>query len=88
IYPPSLALRRDVSNRAFYLNGLIGRLDRPLLDNDNYSEFLRVYKTTRGWMPEGDVRGGVFASECEIAESEFFDVQRLAWKTYTEDVLD
>jgi hypothetical protein len=88
IYPPSLALRRDISNRAFYLNGLLGRLDRPLLNNDNYLEFLRLYKTTRGWMPENDIPGGVFAAECAIPESEFFDIRHLAWKTYTEEVLD
>ncbi len=88
LYPPSLAFRRIVSDRAFYLNGLLGRLDRPLLNNDQYLEFLRIYKDTRGWMPESDARNGVYATECEIPESEFFDVRHLAWKTYTEEVLD
>ena len=87
-YPPSLAFRRNVSDRVFYLNGLLGSLDRPLLQNENYLEFLRIYKSTRGWMPENDVRNGVYASECDIPESEFFDVRHLAWKTYTEGVLD
>ena len=58
------------------------------MQNENYLEFLRVYKSTLGWMPENDVRDGVYASECEIAESEIFDVRRLGWKTYTEEVLD
>jgi hypothetical protein len=88
VYPPSLAFRRDISNRVFYANGLFGALNRALLQNENYAEFLRVYKANLGWMPENDVRGGVYASECEIKESEFFDVGRLDWKTYTEEVLD
>ena len=88
VYPPSLAFRRNVSDRIFYLSGLLRRLDRPLLQAGNYLEFLRVYKSTLGWMPENDVRGGVYASECDIAESEFFDARRLKWKTYTEEVLD
>lgn len=88
LYPPSLAFRRGVSDRIFYLDGLLRRLDRPLLQNENYLEFLRVYKSTLGWMPENDVRDGVYASECNIAESEAFDVHSLGWKTYTEEVLD
>jgi hypothetical protein len=88
VYPPSLAFRRDVSGRIFYLDGLLRQLDRPLLQNENYLEFLRVYKSNLGWMPETDVRGGVYASECDIAESETFDAHSLGWKTYTEEVLD
>ncbi len=70
------------------MGGLLRRLDRPLLQNENYLEFLRVYKSTLGWMPENDVRDGVYASECNIVESEAFDVHSLGWKTYTEEVLD
>jgi hypothetical protein len=88
VYPPSMAFRRNVSDRIFYLDGLLRQLDRPLLQAGNYLEFLRVYKSTLGWMPENDLRGGVYASECEIAESEIFDLHRLGWKTYTEEVLD
>jgi hypothetical protein len=87
-YPPSLAFRHGVSDRIFYVNGLLRRLDRPLLQNENYLEFLRVYKDTLGWMPENDVRDGVYASECNIAESDTFDTHTLGWKTYTEEVLD
>ncbi|MEI9923262.1 MAG: hypothetical protein WDN50_06810 [Bradyrhizobium sp.] len=88
LYPPSLAFRRDVSSRIFYLDGLLRNLNRPLLQNENYLEFLRVYKSNLGWMPESDVRAGVYASECDIAESETFDTHTLGWKTYTEEVLD
>ena len=88
VYPPSMGFRHEISNRIFYMNGLLGKLDRPLLNNENYFEFLRMYKATRGWMPENDARGGVYASECEITESELFDFRHLAWKTYTEEVLD
>jgi hypothetical protein len=88
IYPPSLAFRRTVTDRFFYLNGAFTSLDRPLLQNDNYFEFLKMYNQTRGWMPENDARNGVPPTECEINETEFFDLHRLDNKTYTEEVLD
>ena len=88
IYPRSLAFRRPISDHFFYLNGVLTSLDRLLLQNENYLEFLRLYQDTLGWMPENDVRNGVPATECEIEESEFFDVRHLREKTYTEEVLD
>ncbi len=88
IYPPSLGYRRYISDRVFYLGGVFGNLDRPLLQNENYLEFLRLYRQTRGWMPENDARNGVAATECEIKESQFFDLRTFREKTYTEEVLD
>ncbi len=88
IYPPSLAYRREISDRFFYLDGLLGNLDRPLLQNENYLEFLHVYKKTLGWMPENDLRNGVAATECEISETQFFDIGNLREKTFTEEVID
>jgi hypothetical protein len=88
LYPPSLAFRRQVSDRIFLLNGYFGNLARPLLRNDNYFDFLNRYRSTLGWMPENDARGGVYASECDIPESEFFDFNNFKYKTYTEEVFD
>lgn len=89
LYPPSLAYRHTISERTFYLNGLFGRLGRPLLENEQYFEFLRNYKATLGWTPETDlVRSGVYASECDTEEQEFFDLKSLRTKTYTEEVMD
>jgi hypothetical protein len=88
LHLPSLVYRRPVTDRFYYLNGLFNDLNRPLLDNVNYASFLKVYKTTRGWMPETDVRVHVPPAECTIDESEFFDISRMGWKTYTEEVFD
>ena len=85
---PSLAYRRQVTDRVFYLNGLYKHLDRPLLNNANYLEFLRVFRKNLGWMPESDVRGGVYAAECNVPTPEFFDFRTLSQKTYFEEVLE
>ena len=47
---PSLAFRRQVTDNVFYIHGLLNQLDRPLLNNVNYLEFLRVFRDAHGWM--------------------------------------
>lgn len=85
---PSLAFRREVTDRIYYINGLFNRPDRPFLNNPPYLEFLRLYKETRGWMPEPDIRINVPATECKPEQSAFFDIRRFARKTYIEEILD
>lgn len=85
---PSLGYRRWVTDRVYYLGGLFNRLDRPLLRNENYLEFLRLFKGTLGWMPESDHRTAVPPTECDIPTPEFFSFRRLGYKTYLEEVLD
>ncbi|WP_253706497.1 hypothetical protein [Bradyrhizobium sp. WD16] len=88
LHVPSLAFRRQVTDRIYYLNGTFNRLDRPLLNNENYLEFLRIFRDTKGWMPETDVRQVLPATECEVSTPTFFDVRTMASKTYLEDVLE
>ena len=85
---PSLAYRRQVTDRVYYINGLLNRLDRPLLYNVNYQEFLRVFKDNLGWMPESDPRNGVTSEECDIPTPEFFSFRTLSSKTYLDEVLE
>jgi len=85
---PSLGYRRDVSDRVYYINGLLSRRDRPMLNNENYLEFLRIYKQTLGWMPETDHRVAVPPTECDIPTPTFFSARRLGYKSYLEEVLD
>ena len=85
---PSLAYRREVTDRVYYLNGLLNPLDRPLLNNASYLEFLRVFRKNLGWMPVTEVRGGVYATECKLATPEFFNFRTLSQKTYFEEVLE
>jgi hypothetical protein len=88
LHVPSLAFRRQVTERAYYINGTFNRLDRPLLNNENYLEFLRLFRQTNGWMPETDVRQVLAATECEVPAPTFFDVGSMSTKTYLEDVLE
>jgi hypothetical protein len=88
LYPPSLAFRREISDRVFYLNGMFNAKDRPLLNNENYFEFLKLFKQTRGWMPENDVRAPILSGECSVDDFQFFDLRRMTWTSYTEEVLD
>jgi hypothetical protein len=85
---PSLAYRRAVSDRIFYIGGLLNQLDRPLLNNVNYLEFERVFRKNLGWMPESDPRNPVSAAECDIPTPEFFSFRRMAYKSYLEEVLE
>lgn len=85
---PSLAYRRQVTDRVYYINGHLNQLDRPLLNNANYAEFLRVFRKNLGWMPETDVRNGVLAGECDVPTPEFFSFRTLSQKTYLEEVLE
>lgn len=88
LHLPSLAFRREVTDRVYYLNGLFNRLDRPLLNNPTYLEFLKLYKTTRGWMPEPDDRVYVASTECKVEQPEFLDLPRFTRKTYLEEILE
>ena len=85
---PSLAYRRQVTDRVYYLNGLFNQLDRPLLNNVNYIEFLKVYRQTHGWMRKSDARNGVSTAECNIPVPKFFDFRTLSYRSYLEDVVD
>ena len=85
---PSLAYRRQITDRVYYINGLFSALDRPLLTNVNYQEFDRVFKKNLGWMPETDIRNGVPDWDCYIATPEFFSFRTLSTKTYLEEVLE
>lgn len=88
LHLPSMAFRRAITDRVFYANGLWNKLDRPLLNNENYFEFLRLYRNTGGWMPESDVRVHVPPTECSIEEADFFDFRTWKRKTYTEEIFD
>ena len=61
---------------------------RSATNSPEYSDFLRMYRKTRGWMPESDQRGGVYAVECDIAMPRFFDFKTMSYKTYLQEVLD
>jgi hypothetical protein len=61
---------------------------RTSKNSEPYLEFLREFRGTRGWMPESDQRGGVYASECDIPTPEFFNLHTMSYKTYLEEVLD
>ena len=62
--------------------------DTPLSTNENYLAFLKIYRESRGWMPENDQRSGVYASECDIPTPEFYDLKTMSYKTYLEEVFD
>jgi hypothetical protein len=85
---PSLAYRRPVTDYFYYLHGLFNEPDRPLLRNDNYLEFLKVFRQNRGWMRESDARNGVSSAECDVIAPEFFSFRSMAHKTYLQEILD
>ena len=60
---------------------------RPFLNNKNYLEFLKIYKSTLGWIPERDHRRVVPARECRVPLPKFFDIWRLTRKSYLEEIL-
>jgi hypothetical protein len=72
---PSLSLRREVTDAVFYLTPLRGSVTEGIagaagrghpLHSPPYLEFMRDFRNNRGWMPESDIRGGVYASECDV----------------------
>jgi hypothetical protein len=85
-YLPSMAWRREVTNLLYYAGRI--SVDRPILDNVNYLEVLRLFKETWGWMPESDVRTPVPPAECDVPAPEFFDFRTFSMKSYLEEVLD
>lgn len=96
---PSLAFRRQVTDAVYYLTPLFEYIDRisgistavgrrhPLY-NSHYIEFLSLFRESRGWMPESDVRGGVYAAECDVPAPELFDIRSMRYKTYIEEVFE
>ena len=61
---------------------------RSATNSPEYSDFLRLYRKSRGWMPESDQRHGVYAVECDIAMPRFFNFKTMSYKTYLQEVLD
>lgn len=85
---PSLGVRREVTDRVFYLDGLLMTLDRPLLNNVNYLEFLRIFRQTGGWMPETDIPTPVYRNECDVPTPTFFSFRTMSQRTYVEEVFN
>jgi hypothetical protein len=85
---PSMAFRRQVTDNVFYIHGLLNQLDRPLLNNVNYLEFLRVFRDTHGWMRESDPRVIIPSTECEAPAPTFFDLRTFSQKTYLQEILE
>jgi hypothetical protein len=85
---PSLGFRRQVTDRVFYLQGLLNRLDRPLLNNTNYLDFLKMFRQTGGWMPESDIPDHINGVECEVWTPTFFSLRTMSQKTYIEEVFE
>jgi hypothetical protein len=85
---PSLEMRREITDWVYSVGWKLNQQDRPLLNNPNYAEFLRVFRQTKGWMKETDIRRNVPSTECVIDVPEFFDTRSMRWKSYLEEVLD
>jgi hypothetical protein len=85
---PSLGFRRQVTDRVFYIQGLLNQLDRPLLNNSNYLDFLKMFRQTSGWMPENDITAPISPTECNVASPTFFSIRTLSQRTYLEEVFD
>jgi hypothetical protein len=93
---PSLAYRGAVTDSIYNLRpvvdywyrtkGSLADYSRPL--NENYAEFLKVFRQNRGFMRENDVRGGVYAAECDVPTPTFFSFRTMARKTYLEEILE
>jgi len=52
--PPTLALREEVTNRVYYLNGRFRVLDAPRTDNSGYLTFRSIMTQVGGWTRETD----------------------------------
>jgi hypothetical protein len=85
---PSLGFRRQVTDRVFYIDGFLNRLDRPLLNNSNYLDFLKMFRQTSGWMPENDIQTPITANECNVTTPTFFSIKTLSQTTYLEEVFN
>lgn len=53
-----------------------------------YIEFINTFRESHGWTPESDVRGGVYAVECDVPAPESFDIHTMRYKTYIEQVFE
>ncbi|WP_457492196.1 hypothetical protein [Tardiphaga sp. P5_C7] len=85
---PSLAFRRRVTDFVFYANGFFNEPGRPLLNNVNYLEFLKVFRESSGFMKETDPRVAVSPAECDVPTPTFFSFRGMRNKTYLEEVFD
>jgi hypothetical protein len=85
---PSLAYRRDVTDFAYYIDGLFNQPDRPLIQSEPYLHFLSVFRESRGWMPENDARVAVPPTECEVRDMDFFDLRTFSRRTYLQEILE
>lgn len=88
LHLPTMAFRREVTDFVYYINGFFNDPHRPLLRNENYLEFLKLYEDTLGWMPESDHRVYVPPTECDVPTPTFFSIEDLSYKTYLEDVFE
>jgi hypothetical protein len=52
---PSLGVRRDVTDRIYYLNGYLSQLDRPLINNPGYFILRNIIEHSGGWARETDI---------------------------------
>ncbi|MGM4885321.1 hypothetical protein AB8A20_08085 [Tardiphaga sp. 604_B6_N1_1] len=103
-YLPSMAFRKEVTSSAYYLAPLLNKFQpaahfppeaeppvdflRARVGNAPYLEFLENFKKANGWTPETDVRGGVYASECDVPTPSFFNLRTLSEKTYIQEVFE
>lgn len=85
---PSLAFREQVTDLFYYLRNPFTHPDRPLMTNPDYLAFARMFQRTLGWMPEDDVRNGVYAVECQVPMPKFFDIWTMHYKTYLQQILE
>jgi hypothetical protein len=83
---PSLAFRRQVTDRTYSLNGTFNQLDRPLTSSPAYSEFSDVFAQARGWTPETDKNAPVTTGDCIVAAPEFFSLRSISHKSSVEEV--
>jgi hypothetical protein len=88
LYESAIARLRAPGDRPRILFSLLRRLDRPLLNNPNYLDFLKTFRQTGGWVPENDIQGGVYRVECDVATPTFFSLQAMSQKPYIEGVFN
>jgi hypothetical protein len=96
--PPSMAYRRQVSYVVYNAPTQHGKgpEDRAFTPGDPivvssdedgpYYQFLRTYRQSGGWTPETDVRGGVYAAECDMPTLDYFDFRTMSRRTYIDSV--
>jgi hypothetical protein len=86
LHVPSMAFRRQVTDRAYYLNGLFNQIDRPLTSSPAYAEFSKGFIQARGWTPETDINAPLTTGDCIVAAPEFFSLRTMSYRSYVEEV--